>query len=87
MGEVSELQRLSATALDRDPAQQAIEFNGRWFSWGEMRHVADRLIELLDACGVDARTPVAFVPRNRVAGGLCRSSDGLRTKLTISKAP
>jgi long-chain acyl-CoA synthetase len=60
-----ELQQLAGHALTREASRQAIEFAGRWFTWGDLRHVADRLSELLDASGADPLAPVAFVPRNR----------------------
>lgn len=62
---VTTLQELSRRALHFDPARPAIEYEKRWYDWGEMRHVADRLAEALRATGADARQPVAFVPRNR----------------------
>jgi long-chain acyl-CoA synthetase len=62
---VNELQQLSARALAREASLPAIEFDKRWLTWGEMRHVADRVIGLLAASGVDSRAPIAFVPRNR----------------------
>jgi len=60
-----ELQQLAERALARDPSRQAIEFEGRWFTWGELRQVAEPLCELLDASGADPLAPIAFVPRNR----------------------
>lgn len=52
-------------ALDRDADLPAIEFEGRWHNWGELRQQAERIIELLDASGIASNAPVAFVPRNR----------------------
>ena len=60
-----ELQQLTKRALARDASRQAVEFERRWFTWGDLRHVADRVGELLDASGADPLAPVAFVPRNR----------------------
>jgi long-chain acyl-CoA synthetase len=62
---MSELQELSARALAREPAQPAIEFDTQWITWGDLRRVADRLGALLDASGIGANVPVAFVPRYR----------------------
>lgn len=62
---MNELQQLSARALARDASLPAIEFEKRWFSWGEMRHVAERLVALIEDSGVASHAPVAFVPRNR----------------------
>ena len=59
------LAELSALALARDAAQQAIEFEGRWLHWGDVRRVAERLRASIDACGAGPDAPVVFVPRNR----------------------
>jgi long-chain acyl-CoA synthetase len=62
---VTSLAELSEQALAREATQPAIEFEGRWFHWGDMRRVADRLRAALDACGAGPSAPVVFVPRNR----------------------
>jgi long-chain acyl-CoA synthetase len=62
---MSELQQLTQQALARDAARQAIEFEQRWVTWGELREVADQLSALIDASGVDPHASIAFVPRNR----------------------
>jgi long-chain acyl-CoA synthetase len=59
------LDELSARALARDASLPAIEFEGRWFNWGSMRQVADRLGGLIDASGAEAGAAVAFVARCR----------------------
>jgi acyl-coenzyme A synthetase/AMP-(fatty) acid ligase len=59
------LEQLCAAALAREATQQAIEFEGRWYSWGEMRQVADRVAQLLAQCGAHPQAAVTFVPRNR----------------------
>jgi len=56
---------LCARALARDASLPAIEFQGRWIRWGEMRRVADLLASLLAASGAGRRAPVALVARNR----------------------
>jgi long-chain acyl-CoA synthetase len=52
-------------ALARAADRPAIEFEGRWYNWGDLRRDAERVSELLDASGIGADAPVAFVPRNR----------------------
>jgi long-chain acyl-CoA synthetase len=52
-------------ALGRDADSPAIEFAGRWHSWGELRRDAEQINALLCASGIDHNAPVAFVPRNR----------------------
>lgn len=56
---------LCARALARDASLPAIEFQGRWIHWGEMRRVADRLATLVAASGAGPRASVALVARNR----------------------
>jgi long-chain acyl-CoA synthetase len=62
---MTSLERLSAQALLRESTQPAIEFQREWHTWGQMRHVAERLAKLIDASGVGPHAPIAFVPRNR----------------------
>lgn len=52
-------------ALARDADRPAIEFEGRWHTWGEQRRQASRVNELLAASGIGKDAPVAFVPHNR----------------------
>lgn len=59
------LDRLARAALDGDPESPAIEFEGRWHSWGDLAAVANTVIDLLAQAGLDPRAPVGFVPRNR----------------------
>ena len=61
------LETLAARALTRDPAQRAIEFEGRWYYWGEVIAVARELQRLLAASGAPADVPVGFVGRNHPA--------------------
>ena len=81
---MTSLEHLTAQALDRPAAQPAIEFQRRWRSWGEMRHVAARLAGLIEASGADPRIPIAFVPRNRpsaVAALLGMIAQGLTVRM------
>ncbi len=59
------LEGQSASALLRNPSLNALLFNGRWHSWGELREIADGTNRLLDAAGLGARDPIGFLPRNR----------------------
>ena len=60
-----DLRALCTRAFERDPTLPAIEFQGHWFTWGDLRETADRLGEVLANCGVGEDGPIAFVPRNR----------------------
>lgn len=59
------LAALATSALARPVDRPAIEFEQRWYPWGELRHLAQHLRAALDAAGARPGTPVAFVPRNR----------------------
>src|SRR5262245_11557652 len=48
-----------------DPAAQAIEYKGRWYSWGELAAVVE---------GVDAALDRAGLPPNGAAGILLRNT-------------
>lgn len=59
------LETLADRALGRPPDEPAIEFRRRWYTWGEMRHVARRVAALIESSAAPPATPCAFVPRNR----------------------
>jgi long-chain acyl-CoA synthetase len=59
------LDELCSAALSTPPSQPAIEFEKHWISWGEMRLLADRLSEIIDASGAAKHAKVALVARNR----------------------
>ena len=63
--ETLSLQTLTAEALQRPSAQPVVEYRGEWRTWGEIRHVAERLAALIDASGAPTQAPIAFVARNR----------------------
>jgi len=64
---VDSLQELAARALQRDPQGQAIQFEGRWYAWSELRAVAEGVNGLLAAGGIAARGPVCLISRNHPA--------------------
>ena len=51
--------------LHGSPSRQALEYEHRWYSWGELRQVADALGAALDACRANPGGVVALVARNR----------------------
>lgn len=53
--------------LDRPSTAPAIEFEHRWHTWGELREIAEGVIQALDSSGIAPNAPVAFVPRNHPA--------------------
>lgn len=52
-------------ALSGPADAEAIEFERRWYLWGEIRRVADEVTRYLTRAGIGERVPVAFAPRNR----------------------
>jgi len=63
---MSTLEEASLKCLARGAAQ-AVEYEKRWYTWDDMRTVADRVNGLIDASGADPRAPIALVPRNRAS--------------------
>lgn len=45
----------------------AIEYEGRWRTWAEVRRLADGIAEALEASGADLRAPVVFIARSQPA--------------------
>lgn len=62
---MSTLEELSMRALSNYLSQPSIEYQGRWIGWGEMRQVADRVNQSIEASGADPKARVVLVPRNR----------------------
>lgn len=52
------------TILSIDPRADAVEFQGRWRSWGELSSIAEGVANALDACGVEHGGAVGLVLRN-----------------------
>ncbi|MXO89914.1 class I adenylate-forming enzyme family protein [Pontixanthobacter aquaemixtae] len=62
---MNELSSLCEEALARPGGSQVIEFEGRWFDWGELRTVANGVATLISQSGAPDDAPVTFIPRNR----------------------
>jgi acyl-coenzyme A synthetase/AMP-(fatty) acid ligase/flavin reductase (DIM6/NTAB) family NADH-FMN oxidoreductase RutF len=58
------LDTLCRNALHQDPQNRAVEFEKRWFPWGEMRQVSDQLSNIIESFGAGV-VRVAFIARNR----------------------
>lgn len=61
------LDEQTRAALAGDPGAEAIEYEGYWHKWAEVRAVADEVAQALARAGVPAGAAVAFAPRNRPA--------------------
>lgn len=58
------LARLAIHAFTAEPDREAIEFEGRWVTYGEIGVIARRIAELVRSASEDRRASVAFAPRN-----------------------
>ncbi len=58
------LQELARAAFERGAHVPAVEFERRWFTWGELRRVAERVRHAIAASGAPEGASVAFAPRN-----------------------
>lgn len=58
------LEQLCGEALARESARPAVEYEGRIYTWGQMRGLADQLRLLLTMSIADPAAPVVFMPRN-----------------------
>lgn len=65
--DVTALPLLAQRALSRDPARRALEFDGHWYNWGDIRQVADAVATLIESAGVAPLAPIGLVARNRPA--------------------
>lgn len=60
-----ELHQLSAAVLDRAADDAAIEFEKRWYTWGELRKIATLVTELVRESGAVPAAKVVLVAKNR----------------------
>lgn len=61
----SELSRLSAAVLNLPAATAAIEFDRRWFTWGELREIARATTDLIQESGSPRDARIVLVAKNR----------------------
>lgn len=59
------LQEMTRIALARDAGLEVLRFEERWYRWGELRALAQRLHALIEASGAGGTAAVTFVARNR----------------------
>jgi long-chain acyl-CoA synthetase len=64
---VTTLQQLCATALLRPNDQAAIEFQGHWVSWGDLRRIAEATSTRLQECGISSAADIPLIARNQPA--------------------
>ncbi len=56
---------MCAAALLRRHDIDAVEYEGRWVSWGELNEVAQKVTALIAASGASANASIVFIARNR----------------------
>jgi long-chain acyl-CoA synthetase len=64
---MNNLSQMAANTLERDTADPAIEYEGRWYTWSEVRHLANQVAALIDASGAQPGGPVVFIARSHAA--------------------
>jgi acyl-CoA synthetase (AMP-forming)/AMP-acid ligase II len=72
--------------LELDPDADAIQYQGVWHSWRELRAVADAVDGLLEACGCGADARVGMLLRNHPAmvGAMLGVVSGRRCIVTVN---
>jgi long-chain acyl-CoA synthetase len=60
------IEQLRANLRDH-AADRAIEFEGRWITWGDVARYGDAVVALLDAAGCPPSAKVGIIIRNRLA--------------------
>jgi acyl-CoA synthetase (AMP-forming)/AMP-acid ligase II len=72
--------------LDLNPDADAIQYEGIWHSWGELRAVADSVDRVLDAAGCDADARVGMLLRNHptMVGAMLGVVSGRRCIVTVN---
>ena len=86
------LQALTERALNSESGLDAIEWRDKWFTWGQLRHVAEQTRALLRSTGAHPDAPIALLPRNYPAsvaamfGIICESRNILMIHVYQSPA-
>lgn len=61
---MGKLKSLLKGVLSIDPAAQAMEFQDRWYTWGELDHIVDALDDILARNNIPAGTRIGGLLRN-----------------------
>ena len=64
---MNKLSQLAAAALERTSDEPSLQFEGRWYSWNEIKALAEKLTDLIQASGGGADGPIVFIARSRGA--------------------
>ena len=64
---MNDLQRMTVRALARGADYPALEWEGRWIDWDQLRRVAELVEALVKASGAEPQARIAMLPRNRPA--------------------
>jgi long-chain acyl-CoA synthetase len=64
---MNKLSQMAAKALERDTPDPAIEFEGRWYTWSEVRRLAYQIAALIDASAAPLGGSVVFIARSHAA--------------------
>ncbi|MDD9941950.1 MAG: fatty acid--CoA ligase family protein [Myxococcales bacterium] len=64
-GETPTLSQLARQVFERDPSTAVLEYQGRWYTCGQMRELAQQLSLAIAESGASAHATVALAARNR----------------------
>src|SRR3954447_523992 len=59
-----ELAKVVDQVANLDPGARALFFEGRWYSWGELNAIGDRILALVDEAGIPPLESIGLVLRN-----------------------
>lgn len=59
------LNELSSSILNSPADDPALEFEKRWFTWGELANIADQVTDLITESGAAGSAKIALVAKNR----------------------
>jgi acyl-coenzyme A synthetase/AMP-(fatty) acid ligase len=59
------LHEMMTSAMARDSRLQVLKFADRWYSWGDLRQLIERINQLVGASGATKTCAVTLVPRNQ----------------------
>jgi acyl-coenzyme A synthetase/AMP-(fatty) acid ligase len=84
---MTKLAKLVRGVLAVDPAARAIEFEGRWTTWGELGRLVDDLDRLFDGAGLGSGTRIGVLLRNHVLTAAVLLELGVSDRCVVTLNP
>jgi long-chain acyl-CoA synthetase len=64
---MNKLSLMAAKTLERDTSDPAIEYEGRWYTWSEVRELANEISALVDSSEAPPGAAIVFIARSQAA--------------------